>query len=117
MQDYISANLPAIDFAHTRAFYQFLGFECEYQSEQWMIIRKDSLIIEFFHHPELDVNTSWFSACIRTQIMHDLFHHWQTLDWSKFPNARMTEIQNLGEIDLFCVVDPNGSLLRCIQLD
>lgn len=117
MQDYISANLPAISFESTRLFYEFLGFECAYQSEQWMIMRKDSLILEFFHHPTLEAKSSWFSACLRTYVMHDLFHYWNTLDWSKFPDARITEIQDLGEIEMFCVIDPNGSLIRCIQLD
>jgi hypothetical protein len=64
MQDYISANLPAIDFDHTRKFYAFLGFQCDYQSDQWMILTKDSLILEFFHHPQLNPKASWFSAFI-----------------------------------------------------
>lgn len=117
MQDYISANLPAIDFDHTRQFYAFLGFKCDYQSEQWMILSKDSLMLEFFHHPQLDRKESWFSACLRTHTMHDLFHVWQALDWTKFPNARITEIECSEEIELFCVIDPNGSLIRCIQTD
>lgn len=37
MTDYISANLPAIDFDQTREFYTFLGFETVYQSAEWMI--------------------------------------------------------------------------------
>lgn len=117
MQDYISANLPAIDFDHTRQFYAFLGFKCDYQSEQWMILSKDSLMLEFFHHPQLDRKESWFSACLRTHTMHDLFHVWQALDWTKFPNARITEIECSEEIELFCVIDPNGSLIRCIKID
>ena len=117
MQDYISANLPALDFDHTRQFYAFLGFKCDYQSEQWMILSKDSLMLEFFHHPQLDRKESWFSACLRTHTMHDLFHVWQALDWTKFPNARITEIECSEEIELFCVIDPNGSLIRCIQTD
>ena len=117
MQDYISANLPSIDFDHTRKFYAFLGFQCDYQSAQWMILSKDSLLVEFFHHPNLNPKESWFSACLRTHVLPDLFHYWQGLDWAQFPDAKITEIQYLGEIDMFCVVDPNGSLIRCIQLD
>lgn len=117
MKDYISANLPAIDFDQTRAFYAFLGFQCDYQSAEWMIISKDSLILEFFHHPQLNPKESWFSVCLRTWLMHDLFHDWKALDWTQFPEARITEIQFLEEIDMFCVIDPNGSLIRCIQLD
>ena len=51
MTDYISANLPAIDFDQTREFYTFLGFETVYQSAEWMIIEKGPLLLEFFHHP------------------------------------------------------------------
>ena len=82
-----------------------------------MILSKDSLVLEFFHHPQLDRKESWFSACLRTHTMHDLFHVWQALDWTKFPNARITEIECSEEIELFCVIDPNGSLIRCIQID
>jgi len=117
MQDYISANLPAIDLNDTRQFYEFLGFQCDHQSQQWMILSKDSLIIEFFHHPQLNPKESWFSVCLRTKIMHDLFHYWQNLDWTAFPDAKITEIQYLGEVDMFSIMDPNGSLIRCIQLD
>ena len=117
MQDYISANLPSNDFDNTRKFYAFLGYQCDYQSAQWMILSKDSLLVEFFHHPNLNPKESWFSACLRTHVLPDLFHYWQGLDWAQFPEAKITEIQYLGEIDMFCVVDPNGSLIRCIQLD
>jgi hypothetical protein len=81
-----------------------------------MILTKDSLILEFFHHPQLNPKASWFSACLRTHVMQDLFHFWHALDWTQYPDARMSEIQYLEEIDMFCVVDPNGSLIRCIQL-
>ncbi|OTG65467.1 hypothetical protein [Acinetobacter silvestris] len=116
MQDYISANLPAIDFDQTRQFYAFLGFQCSDQSQEWMIMQRGSLQLEFFHHPQLDSKDSWFSACIRTQDLALLFNQWCGLDWAQYPNAKITNIEHLNEIDLFCVIDLNGSLLRCIQL-
>ena len=116
MTDYISANLPAIDFDQTREFYTFLGFETVYQSAEWMIIEKVPLLLEFFHHPQLDPKTSCFSACIRTHAMQHLYEVWSALNWSLYPQARITEIQYLDEIDMFCVIDPNGSLIRCIQI-
>ncbi|OTG83724.1 hypothetical protein [Acinetobacter sp. ANC 4648] len=115
MQDYISANLPAIDFDQTLQFYAFLGFQCSYQSQQWMIIQRGTLQLEFFHHPQLNSKDSWFSACIRTQNLQSLFEQWQALDWTQYPHAEITEIEHLDDIDLFCMIDPNGSLLRCIQ--
>lgn len=116
MIDYIAANLPAIDFDQTQNFYHFLGFQTSYKSEEWMIIQQNTLILEFFHHPHLDPKTSWFSACLRTQNMPLFYQQWSALDWSLFPQTRITEIQDLDEIDLFCVIDPNGSLIRCIQI-
>ena len=68
-----------------------------------------------FHHPELDPKTSWHSACIRVQDLSILDQAWRNLDWSAFPNSRITEIEPLGGMRLFCVIDLNGSLLRCIQ--
>ena len=115
MMDYIAANLPALDFDATRNFYAMLGFQCLYQSNVWMMLEKENLKLEFFHHPELDPKTSWHSACIRVQDLSILDQAWRNLDWSAFPNARITEMQQLGEIELFCVIDINGSLLRCIQ--
>lgn len=116
-KDYISANLPAIDFDDTRQFYACLGFQCVYQSAEWMILTKDSLLLEFFHHPHLNSTESWFSACLRTHVLQDLFDDWHSLDWAAFPKARITEIQSSEKMDMFCVIDPNGSLIRCIQID
>ncbi|WP_445115260.1 hypothetical protein [Acinetobacter sp. WZC-1] len=117
MQDYISANLPAIDFDQTREFYRQLGFDCQYQSDEWMILQRGQLHLEFFHHPQLDRSQSWHSACVRVQALEDLLNEWKALDWRQYPGARMTGIEQLEEIDLFYLIDPNGSLLRCIRLE
>ena len=115
MQDYISANLPAIDFDQTQQFYRFLNFQCCYQSQTWMMMQRGRLQLEFFHHPQLNPKDSWFSACIRTQNLQSLFQQWNALDWTQYPNAKITKIEYAEDVDLFCVIDPNGSLLRCIQ--
>ena len=113
--DYVAANLPAINVEDTYNFYRMLGFQCLHQSKQWLILKRGSLSLEFFHHPELDPETSWHSACIRVHDLASLYHAWQGLNWSAFALARMTGIEHLAEIDMFCVIDINGSLLRCIQ--
>lgn len=113
--DYIAANLPAIDFDSTRDFYHALGFECTDQSQVWMILHRGSLILEFFHHPTLDPQTSWHSACIRVKDINLFYQAWSGLNWADFPQARITSIDNLDGMDLFSVIDINGNLLRCIQ--
>lgn len=65
--DYIAANLPAINVEDTCDFYRMLGFQCLHQSKEWLILNRGSLSLEFFHHPELEPETSWHSACIRVQ--------------------------------------------------
>lgn len=113
--DYIAANLPAINVEDTYDFYRMLGFQCLHQSKEWLILNRDRLSLEFFHHPELEPETSWHSACIRVQDLAALYHAWQGLNWSAFAPARITAIEHLAEIDMFCVIDINGSLLRYIQ--
>ncbi|OTG85415.1 hypothetical protein B9T31_11490 [Acinetobacter sp. ANC 4558] len=114
-QDFISANLPAINFEETRKFYTFLGFQCTYQSSEWMILRRDQLILEFFLYPQLDIQQSWHSASIRVQDLQNYYQQWIALDWNKFSAAKITAIQQNHEIKIFNIVDINGSLLRCIQ--
>lgn len=115
--DRLVANLPAIDFVETKHFYALLGFKCVYDSANWMILKNGNLQVEFFLHPELDPTQSWHSACIRVHDLDGLYQHYKILAWNDFPNARMTAIEQNTEIRLFNIIDPNGSLLRCIQID
>ena len=111
----ITANLPAIDFTETEKFYHFLGFSTIFRSHEWTILKLGEMLLELFHHPELDAQNSWHSACIRVENIEDYFDYWSKLNWSLFPRAKMTEIKQLDELKLFCIIDINGSLLRCIQ--
>ena len=111
----ITANLPAVDFDQTALFYQGLGFKLQYQSAEWMIMRLGSMVLEFFHHPALDPQTSWHSACIRVQDIESYYRYWSSFDWQAHNHARITDIQHLAEIRQFSMIDLNGSLLRCIQ--
>lgn len=111
----ITANLPAIDFTKTEKFYHFLGFSTVFHSAEWMILKLDEMLLEFFHHPGLDAQNSWHSACIRVENIEEYFEYWSELNWSLFPVAKMTAIEQLDDIRIFHIVDINGNLLRCIQ--
>ena len=63
--DIASPNLPSRDFDATEAFYTRLGFERTYRGAGWMILKRGSVLLEFFPHPDLDTLTSWFSCCLR----------------------------------------------------
>ena len=125
MTNYIAANLPTIDFAQTIAFYQQLGFVVHFQSEQWLILQNDqsvdgTLEIEFFPYPNLDSKQSYFSASVWVQdldTLQALYTSWVALDWSNYADpTRITEIEQMGQLHIFNVIDVNGSLLRCISL-
>ena len=125
MTNYIAANLPAIDFAKTITFYQQLGFEVHFQSEQWLILQNDqsvdgTLEIEFFPYLNLDPKQSYFSASVWVQdldTLQALYTSWVALDWSNYADpTRITEIEQMGQLHIFNVIDVNGSLLRCISL-
>ena len=125
MTNYVAANLPAIDFAQTIAFYQQLGFVVHFQSEQWLILQNDqsvdgTLEIEFFPYLNLDPKQSYFSASVWVQdldTLQALYTSWVALDWSNYADpTRITEIEQMGQLHIFNVIDVNGSLLRCISL-
>jgi hypothetical protein len=116
MGDRITANLPARSFAETAAFYGVLGFAVAFRDEGWMILRRGELEVEFFPHPELDPTTSWFSACVRVADVERLRAEWSG---ARLPTAGIPRITEMSEepygLRMFGLVDPNGSLLRCMS--
>nr|WP_298892801.1 hypothetical protein [uncultured Acinetobacter sp.] len=125
MTNYIAANLPAIDFPQTIAFYQKLSFVVHFQSEQWLILQNDqsvdgTLEIEFFPYPNLDPKQSYFSASVWVQnfnTLKALYTSWTRLNWLNYAEpTRMTKIDQMGQLHIFNVIDINGSLLRCMSL-
>ncbi|GLS86461.1 bleomycin resistance protein [Cypionkella aquatica] len=118
MADRITANLPSRDFTSTEAFYARLGFATRYRDDGWMILRRGSLELEFFHHPGVDKLTSWFSACIRIDDMPGLLTEWQKVGLPSDAKAtpRLTGIFKHGQAPrMFALVDEDGSLLRVID--
>ncbi len=114
--DRITANLPAIDLAATELFYAKLGFESEFRDSSWMILSRGMLEIEFFPYPDLDPYQSSFSACVRVARLDDLYRDWQRagLPVQGIPRLSPPKLEPFG-LRMFALVDPNGSLLRCIE--
>ena len=114
--DRVTANLPAIDFAATERFYAKLGFETEFRDSGWMILSRGALEIEFFPYPDLDPRQSSFSACVRVAGLDDLYRDWQRtgLPPEGIPRLTPPKLEPFG-LRMFALVDPNGSLLRCIE--
>ncbi len=114
-KDRITANLPAINFDATEAFYAALGFETGFKDDGWMILSRGSLELEFFPYPELNPWESSFSACVRVIDLDTLHTAWKEagLSANGIPRLTAPRLEPFG-LRMFALVDPNGSLLRCI---
>lgn len=117
MPDISTPNLPSSDFDRTESFYGALGFETGYRDQGWMIIKRGSLILEFFKM-DIDPKESWFSVCFRVDDL-DALH----ADFSAAPVPdELLPAMRLGEIKtephgirIFYMSDPDGSLIRCLD--
>jgi len=118
--DRITANLPSRDFDVTEAFYARLGFIRQWRDETWMILTRGPFEIEFFPHPDLEPEQSWFSACLRARDFLGLHEEWRGLGLAEsgetLPriSARITDFG--GDVPrMFFLHDPDGSLWRVME--
>lgn len=118
MTDRITANLPARDMDATARFYEELGFTVGFKDDGWMILNRDALELEFFPHPDLNPRESCFSACLRVDDLDALYADFEkaalpTDCWSTPRIGGPPKVEPFG-LRMFTLIDPNGSLLRCI---
>ena len=117
--DRITANLPSRDFEITEAFYVSLGFVTDFRSDAWMILRRDKMIIEFFPHPELDPEESWFSASMRLQSIDELYAEWTAsglVEGGETLPRLGAPFTMDGAPRMFTLHDPDGSLWRVLEM-
>lgn len=118
MTDKATPNLPSRDFSVTSRFYGQLGFAETWRGEDWMILRRGGLILEFFPHPELDPATSWFSCCLRLDDVGAFFDTLLSAGVPEastgWPRAHRPRREAWGGL-AGALIDPDGSLLRLIQ--
>jgi catechol 2,3-dioxygenase-like lactoylglutathione lyase family enzyme len=116
MHERVTANLPARGFDETAAFYEALGFVVRYRDEAWMIMTLGDLEIEFFPHPALNPASSWFSAGVRVRDADRLHAEWKCVGLPEVGIPRMASLEDVPPgLRMFALVDPDGSLLRCIS--
>ena len=73
MADHAVPNLPSRDLAATTAFYGRFGFAQTWRDDDWLILRRGVMDLEFFRHPELDPATSAFMCSIRVDDLDGLY--------------------------------------------
>lgn len=116
--DRITANLPASDVGRTAAVYAALGFKTVFRSDDWMILLRGQLALEFFSFPDVDKWTSSFSACTQVDDLDNLYIAFQLAGLSADPRdiPRLTPPVKLpGVPRMFALVDADGSPLRCLE--
>jgi catechol 2,3-dioxygenase-like lactoylglutathione lyase family enzyme len=117
MSDYSTPNLPSSDFDRTLAFYEKSGFQLVFRNPFWMILKRGDLVLEFFPM-QIDPYSSSFSTCFRVDKLDEVHAAFVKTEVSR----KNEDIPRLGDIGLepsglrlFYVVDPDGSLIRCID--
>ena len=118
MIDASTPNLPSRDFEKTSRFYSLLGFTESCRDKGWMILKRSTLTLEFFPHPDLDPLASWFSCCLR---LDDLDAFYAVCKQAGIPEGCQgqprlppPEDQPSG-LRMGAFVDPDGTLVRMIQ--
>lgn len=118
MADHTTPNLPARDFAETSEFFARLGFAESWRDANWMILKRGTLILEFFPHPDLDPGLSWFGCCLRLDDLDAFYAGCLAAgileQKSGFPRLQPPRVEPWGGRIGF-LLDPNGSLFRLIQ--
>lgn len=118
MVDHATPNLPASNFDATIGFYGRLGFEATYRDAGWLILARNTVVLEFFPYPDVDRATSSFGACLR---LDDLEAFYALCLGAGIPETSVgwprihppTETQS--GLRVGALIDPDGTLLRLIQ--
>ncbi len=118
MSNYATPNLPSRLFDVTSNFYARLGFVETWRDDDWMILEREGITLEFFSHPELDPLASWFSCCLRLDDMDAFYSLCKATGLFEkndgHPRLHPPTIQAWGG-KIGALIDPDGNLLRLIQ--
>jgi catechol 2,3-dioxygenase-like lactoylglutathione lyase family enzyme len=118
MSDIVTPNLPSRDFERTSQFYLALGFSESWRDKGWMILKRGTLTLEFFPHPDLDPRASWFSCCLRFDDL-DAFYavckHAGIPRGMQGPTKAPYPTRPTIGVGMGAFVDPDGALVRLIE--
>jgi catechol 2,3-dioxygenase-like lactoylglutathione lyase family enzyme len=118
MADHATPNLPSRDYDKTIEFYSRLGFEKGWHDNNWLILKRGGLTLEFFIYADLDPAQSSFSCCLRLDDVQG-FHRAcvnagvpeQLTGW---PRIHAPKLEHSG-MTIGYLVDLDGTLLRLVQ--
>lgn len=111
--------LPSRSIVKTAAFYKAMGFEGgphEHDSN-YAILRRGSIEIHFFTHPELKPEDSWAGCYLRVADVKPIYEAMSALG---LPSQGIPRVERLEDkpwgLREFAMVDPDGNLLRIGQI-
>ena len=118
MTDHATPNLPSRDFDATLRFYGALGFSERWRDNDWMILERGSMMLEFFPYPDLDPYESSFSCCLRLDELDAFYAQGKA---AGLPEARsgiprlVPPLRQSWGGRIAYLVDPDGSLQRLVD--
>lgn len=106
----IAPKLPMRDSQLTKAYYvDQLHFELLGDYRDYLLLRKDSIELHFFHHPDLDPKTNYGQVNIRVLAIDALYQSLKSAGVSIHPNGPL-EQKPWGQKE-FSLSDPDANLL------
>ena len=115
--DHSTPNLPSRDFEETKCFYALLGFFEAFRDDDWLILRRGPIVLEFFPHPDLEPLESWFSCCLRLDDVDTFFSECKKVGIPEAATGlpRIHAPSATDHVYMGAFLDPDGSLLRVIK--
>lgn len=110
--------LPSVDLQKTTVFYESLGFQKHFPSNDYLIMNLNNIEIHFVIHSKLVPDSNESSCFIRTKNVDNLFEvmsKYNNLPEKGIPRLTKTENKPWG-IREFAIVDLCGNLLRIGQI-
>lgn len=113
-------NLPSRDLAATAAFYGRFGFRQLHQDDDWLVLRRGDLQLEFFRKVDLEPRGHDFACCLRVADLPSLYDAVRAAGVPEnrqgMPSLRPITTQPWGQ-QMSTLLDPDGNLLRMIDDD
>lgn len=117
MTDRAVPNLPSRDLVSTARFYGSFGFRELHRDDNWLVIRRGDLQIEFFRKDDLDPRGHDFGCCLRVADLPSLHDAVRAAGVPQkrygLPSVRPIATQPWGQ-QMSTLLDPDGNLVRMI---
>lgn len=118
MTDFAVPNLPSRGFDATVGFYGALGFDVVYRAEDWLILRREQLQLEFFPDPVLDPAANAVMCCLRVDDLDAWYRRISDAGVPEgatgFPRRHPPKTEVWGGRVAY-LVDPDGTQLTLVQ--